>query len=426
MATGAPENGTIRLIATPGPPRDPASVLLVGNGLSSLAAVRSLAAAGYRVILGDGGGYVPARHSRDRDETWRHPPVERGGEFLAALVAFLSARPDISVVLPLRPDYVECLVCARERLPSSVVVAAPDREVVLTCLDKVRMYEVARRAGVPYQPVVVARGLGELAAACGELGYPCIVRPSDDTREPLAGKKALISRDPDELAEAIPAWPEGHEALLVQRYAPGPRHNVYFIAASGRILSRIESRVLRTDRADGTGPNVEAITVAPDPRRARSCDALVEELGYTGIGLAQFIVSSRHGPHFLELNPRHGAGAVFMERYGLDLTLAAIELARDPGARRGQPELRYPVGKRYAWTSRDLYGLGLAWSRGEIDARAGARWLRSTMRAAIRADVHATWSSRDPLPTLAVYAHLLSRALPRGPHESSGHVASLG
>jgi biotin carboxylase len=403
------------------------SVLLVGNYMPSIAAVRSLAAAGYRVVLGDGGEYSPARHSRYRDETWRHPPVERGEEFLAALVTFLSARPDVSVVLPLRGDYVEYLVGDRHRLPSTVVVAAPDREVVRTCMDKAGMFEVARRVGVPYQPMAQAQDLDALAATCEELGYPCIVRPSEESHELLAGRSAaLICHDAAELADAFPVWPEGHEALLVQRYAPGPRHDVTFAASRGRIVARIESRVQRTDRMDGTGLRVAAVTVAPDPRLLRYCDALVEHLGYTGVGVAQFIVSSHAGPHFLELNPRFGVGLALMERYGLDLTVAAIELARDPDARRGQPEPRYPVGKRYAWTSRDLYGLGLAWSRGEIDARAANRWLWAALRAAVGADVHATWSLRDPLPTLAIYAHLLSRALGWARRSGVGRAASDG
>lgn len=382
---------------------------MVGNYLPSLSVVRSLVAAGHRVIVGDGGEYSPVRHSRHCHELWQHPPIRRGDDFLAALNELLAGRPEIGIVLPLLSNYLECLARNHDRLPATPVVAMPQPEVVLACLDKDRMYALARDAGVPHHPVERAHTRAELATACERVGYPCVVRPTSDTDVHLPGdRKAVIWRDQPAMERDLQAWPESLASLLVQRYAPGLRHNVFFAARAGAIIDQVHTRILHTDRADGTGLAVDGITIAPDPRLARSSAALVERLGYTGVGFAQFLVPDEGEPHFLELNPRHAGSTAIAAHCGLDLALAAVELATGTGAWQVEAGFRYPVGRRYVWTSRDLYSLSMAVSRSEVGARRALAWLARSLGSAIRADVHLTWSLRDPLPSLAVYAHLLT------------------
>jgi hypothetical protein len=69
-----------------------------------------------------------------------------------------------------------------------------------------------------------------------------------------------------------------------------------------------------------------------------------------------------------------------------------------------QPE--YPIGMRYVWSSRDVYGLAMALYRHDVGARGALRWMALALRAAIRGNHPMTWSWSDPLPTLAVYFHL--------------------
>jgi predicted ATP-grasp superfamily ATP-dependent carboligase len=383
-----------------------AGALALGGRLAALTAARQLAAAGYRVIAGDGGEYSPVLRSRFCREVWRHPPIRDGDAFVAALVAFLAARNDVTAVLPVGERYVAFLAAARDRLPQHVTLAAPDAHLVRTCTDKDRMYEIAQEAGVPHAPVHAAKELAALATAADGIGYPCIVKPAAWAAPMPGGRKAIICADRMALERALPRWPDGHAVLLVQRYVSGPRDNLYFVARNGSILASVQARVLRSDRADGTGVGVEAITVARDSRLIRSCEALLERLGYTGIGLAQFIMPPHREPSFLEIKPFPGSGYTFAEACGLGQTVAAIALASDAPDWRPDPAFRYRPGRRYAWTSRDLHGLIVARSREEVGAREALRWLSRAFGAAVRADVHGTWSRRDPLPTLAVYRDL--------------------
>lgn len=381
---------------------------MLGNYLPSLTVVRSLHAAGHRVVAGDGGEFSTVGRSRACHELWRHPPVRQPEEFLSALTTLVDQRPDITTVLPLQERYVALLATVRDRLPAHLVVATPDPSTVSTCLDKNRMYEVARAAGVPFRPIVVATSLTELAGAAASTGYPAVVRPTSGATSPLPdNRKAVIARDRAELDQTFPVWPDGHVSLIVQRYVDGPRHNVYFAADRGRVLGRVQTKILRTDRSDGTGYATDGITVASDPVLVDACDAIVGRLAYTGIGCAQFLVPPDGEMSFLELNPRHGAAAAIATACGLDLALAAIDLASGQGWSPGR-ELSYPVGRRYAWTTGELYAVLTARSAHEISRAEMMRRLGLVAATAARAETHLTWSFRDPRPTRAVLARTMS------------------
>ncbi|MFN8623856.1 MAG: ATP-grasp domain-containing protein [Chloroflexota bacterium] len=398
---------TDRVHRDPGPsPRG--SVLLVGNYLPSIAVARALAAQGYHVIAGDGGEYSTVFASRACHEVWRHDPSRAPGVFLGELLALLAARPDIRVVMPLITDYVEIVAGHRPELPPGIVVASPQPEVIEVCLDKARMLELVRSAGVPERPTLTAGDAEGVLAAAREVGLPCVVRPGAETGTHLPHeRKALICEDEAAVRRAVEPWPPGIPSLMVQPYVDGPRHNVYFAAREGRIVGSVQSRIVRTDRHDGTGTNVEAIILASQPRVTELSEAIVGRLGYTGVGLLQFLVPATGDPHFLELNPRHGAGVAFMIAAGLDLATAAIELARPGGTWAPPAGWSPPVGLRYAWVSRDLYGLLAGRERAEVSPAEGRRWFRNLVRSGVRADVHGTWDLHDPAPTLTVYRHLL-------------------
>lgn len=386
------------------------TVLLVGNYRPSLAVARALSAAGYRVCGGDDGEYRALSLSRHCHETWAHPPARDKQRFLEALTAYLAARPDVTTVLPLDEDYLVAFAEDMPVLPGGVVLAMPKPEIVLTCLDKPAMYAVAEEARVPYLPLAVARDLESVVAACERIGFPVIIRPTGrETRRYRTDLKAAICSSVDDARLAWGRWQEYDLELVVQRYVLAPRHNVYFAARAGRVLASSESRILRTERPDGTGDNVEAVTVEPDPRLTRWTDELVRRLDYTGVGLAQFLMPAGGEPYFMELNPRHGAGVALPQSLGLDLAVAACELAAPGSEWRPDPRHSEGIGKRYVWTWGALAGLFKAHRRGELTRREQLRWLLRTIIAAARADVHATWSVRDPGPTLFVLTNRLRR-----------------
>ncbi len=390
------------------------SVLILGNYRPTLTVARTLRGEGFRVIVSDADhGDAGARYSRFVDEMWDHPHLdeEGGAAFQEALSAFLDQRSDITTIFPVSEEFVVWLAANAGALPAQIIVVSPEPRQVDLCLDKKKMLELASRAGVECAPFAVAGTLEELYERSEKIGYPVIVRPFSHLHR-LGHKKAVICANREELAAIFPAWPAGQPGLLLQRYVSGIRHNHYFIAVDGEILSLLETRITRTDHLDGTGLATEGTHVPVSEAFERDSRRLVREVGYTGIGLIQFVRDAESGEvTFLELNPRTVGSHRCAEAVGMPLTRAALELARGNADLGLDPAHRYPVGTVYAWVSGDLYGMKEAISHGEIGMAGVMTWAFQAIRSMARARIHLMFSWRDPLPALALLVRQSARAL---------------
>lgn len=371
------------------------TVLVVGDYRQTLTIARALRRRGDLVVAGiDRAAQSHVLHSRAVDARWHHPPLDDPNFGGALEWALASHRPD--VVFPVGDREIRWFAARSEHL--GVPLASVSRDVAEACQDKPRLLAKGAEVGVAFTDSEVAAGLDDLARIAGSLGFPCVVK-SNDPLQRVLGSKGIICRSREELHSRIPTWPETHETLIVQRYLDGPRHNLYFAAQRGELLGLVEVEILRTDRPDGTGYAVDGITRAPTPALYEQTAALIGELKYHGVGCTQFLVGSDGTTSFLELNPRLGANYVVADAAGLDLAGLAVDLVFDDDV--GAPA-DPAVGLRYAWSLGELAGLRTLATAGEIDARAALAWVARTVGTALAADVHVTWSWRDPVPSLAL------------------------
>jgi predicted ATP-grasp superfamily ATP-dependent carboligase len=288
-------------------------------------------------------------------------------------------------------------------LPPEVIAVAPD--VLERCQHKEQLLEAARRLGVDTTPCEVASNAAEVRAAAARVGFPVVIKAHAagalhaGASAQFIGGKARFAASAVELdlwLHTNPAFPPA--GVLVQRQAQGPRHNVYFAAWRGELRGTAQTLTLRTDRPDGSGLAVEGIGVDPTPRLVVQTRALVKELGYTGVGCAQFLVDPRDGSTcFLEINARLGANCAVVTACGLDLPRLFVELMK------GDVPLQAPatVGRRFAWFGGDLDGLLECRRQGLTGMREGLQWLGRCLRAQLRADDHVTFLWSDPWPALA-------------------------
>jgi predicted ATP-grasp superfamily ATP-dependent carboligase len=284
---------------------------------------------------------------------------------------------------------------------------------VLLCFDKHRLYEVARSLGVPTAPW--RDYAGDWLAAAREMGYPVIVKRRDSALK-IHDKKALTFTGEAALALFLNGLRRDPDpgSLLLQKFAPGWRHNCHVAADRGKLVVYFQQKVLRTDELDGSGLGVEGFSVAPSGHLYRHCERLVARLGYHGIGCIQFLVDEISGQvALLEFNPRMDSTAALPYRLGLDFPLIALQLASREGFVPRTPAPPYAIGRRYEW----LYGDLMHWqSCARRRARSGAQlaaWALAMLRASLTG-YHLTWEWTDPLPTLNMFWKRVRRVFGKG------------
>ncbi len=378
------------------------SVLIVGNHAETLAVVRSLGAAGFRVIVGVQHDNGIETRSRYCHEIWKHPNLTDQA-FSEELVDFLKRRSGIVCVLPVGVDAVACL--AKTGLP--IPVAGVSCEVFEACSDKIKAQNLAETTGIraPYSRVVTS--LDELEQATRGIGFPVIIKA---VREgPIHGRKAFLLLQESDLLSHFQTWPQGHEQLIVQEYLTGPVAACDFVAHLGDVVAYYESDVPRTDMPDGSGVAVEFLSRIPRTALFEVVQAFTKALDYSGPGCLQCIELENGEMVFLENNPRFSAGVGESIPAGVDIPRITVEaaLGQPPGKLEKASDASYLFGRRVHWLERDL--TGLIARRRELKGAEIVSWLRMTFLAWIRADGHMNWRWKDPAPALGMLRRLAGR-----------------
>ncbi len=374
--------------------------------------IRSLARAGYTVIVGRSYEKAFTEFSHYVSEAWEHPEIGADeGKFIKCLKVFLAARKNIRAVYPVGEIECACLHRFAPQITPLAAIISTETDTFDVCLDKQAMYRIAESLEIQIPKTVAVKSTLELYDSAEILGYPCVVKPNDALR-PFEDQKAVICNSLQDLKNVLPVWPLGNEHLLVQKYIAGPRHNCHFFAIEGVVHLYFEHVVLRTDNVNGTGYGVENSTVIPSTVLQEYCSVMVEQLNYSGVGCAQFIVSPEGKVYFLEINPRLDANCAIPYYFGYDFPRVAADYTINNSVPLLSTLKGYPAAKRAHWLFGDIHGLLYAKKVGILNTAAFIKWLFRMFKAFLHADMHITWSWRDPLPSLYLYNKLFS-AIPR-------------
>ena len=378
-----------------------ARVLVLGDYRQTVTVVRSLARAGLQVVLGSSDPRSYTARSRYVSALWSYDAADGEG-FCDRLEAFLKAeRPQYVFVVG--ESQLRRLIPSADRFGSLTTWITPRWETVQRCFDKTAIYALTHALGIPTRPWHRFSDAATWREAARAMGYPVVVKRRDSSSA-VHGHKALIARDPAELEALLPAVQSDPkpETVLLQKFAPGVRHNCHIGANQGRLVAYFEQRVVRTDELDHTGIGIEGVSVPPSDQLRRYCERLTQALGYHGIGCVQFLVDAASGQvSFLEINPRMDSTAALPYRLGWDYPRLALDLARSPSTCAPWPA-RYRVGARYHWLYGDLFSWYEAMRHRRRTPLQLALW---AVRSAwvLATSHHLTWDWQDPLPTLHAF-----------------------
>ena len=362
-------------------------VLILGNYRQTIAVIRSLARAGYGVVVANernDGKREFTEFSKYVSDVWRFPDGGNDERFHDALCAYLEGPgSEVKYLFPVGENSLKRLAEASPRLKRLATFIMPPAETVFSCLDKRRIYERAEALRIPVPPWSEGERRADWKRVAVEYGLPVIFKRKDSF-DLVRGRKALIVRTESELDDFLGAVDKEPEpsSLVMQKYIVGDLYACNIAAVDGKITAFLETKTIRTDMPDGTGYPLDLTTVAVSDDMRRHCAALMADLRYTGVCLVQFLRAAPDSPpYLLEINPRLGASCGLPMFAGYDF-----------------PRLAPMSGY---WLYGDLFGLNQQFRR--LPAIETLKWAGRILRALMTHRRHLTWQWDDPLPTLYLY-----------------------
>ncbi len=367
------------------PVRSGHTVLLVedGSGVTALATARSLAAAGWRVVIGAPGGQSIATVSRAcRDSgVVRHINSVTTTEWLGD-VRDVAARTGARVVVPCGDAELLLLSEHRDLLPG-ITLPYPAHARVVSILDKMLLSDAAGACGLN-SPLTEAAAAGHVPSFAGR----AVVKPrvhgvvdAADRVETVVtqdGVAALRRADDVRAAGAQAIYQEPIDGWLVA--------HVVVRSRSGVVLARSHQRASRVYPVPAGNCVRGALEPAP-PDLVAAVDRLLDQLQWWGLVQLEFLADTGGRLHLIDANPRPYGTMALAEAAGMSLC--------DTWLCDALGEHAWPT---IATSSAHFQALGL-------DLRRAARQrtpsliadLTATMLAG-RGAVRPVWSAQDPAP----------------------------
>jgi hypothetical protein len=345
-----------------------------GESRAAVAAVRTLAAAGYRPVVTVSDHLSLAGASRHCAGRIRTPQAADDPQGYADAVRAECATGSYLAVLPASDQAL-------------LALDFPVRHL----LDKVACARAARQVGLATPPTRIFESVAELLDAATQLEYPLVVKP--DIKRYLAARVS----SPAALVAMLAPRIDQEGRIIVQPYLTAHLRGVVGLVWQGRLVQSMHMRYHRIWPLP-CGTVAAASTIEPDVELE---ERLVQLLaGYDGVFHADLA-----GPYLLDLNPRIHATLPLALASGTNPVARYCDLLRGHFV----TPARSRAGTFFRWIEGDVRSVVRGLSEGQYGAMEALRTLLPR-----RGAVHGYESWRDPGPAWARVRYLGRRLRQRG------------
>lgn len=294
-------------------------VAIVTDGLwrKSVAAIRSLGAAGYLVfVLGDS-RLTTGFYSRFSSRRFIGPAAADSpdlfGETLMRAVEATEGEP--AALLPMEDATCEWLLAHQDQLPGDIRWLLPPPDAFELARDKARTFVKAQELGIPCPRTYVPESVEELRDLIAEEPLDTfVVKPRTGS-----GSAGVLYGPDIDAASLVGHW-ERHGPLLLQERIPRAGTALGLSALfdrSGQERAAFAHRRLREYPVSG-GPSTQRVseTLGATHDYGRQ---LLSALGWSGVAMVEWKVHPETGaPLLLEINPRFWGSLALAVRAGVD------------------------------------------------------------------------------------------------------------
>jgi D-aspartate ligase len=218
-----------------------------------------------------------------------------------------------TLIIPTKDYGVEFLSANKDKLSNHYIIATPNLDIITNTINKKRLYEIAKQAGIAVPKIFSPKSADELARIKPQLEFPCLLKPG---RGHLFFRKfeckMLEIHNFNELLSHYRTLTDNFRnddfELMICEIIPGSDSTnmiqyVSYLDQSGDLLASMTSRKLRQD-PPGYGQGRVAKSEKTDDVEEPSL-RLLKKLGYYGFSEIEWKLDPRDGKYkLIEVNAR--------------------------------------------------------------------------------------------------------------------------
>ncbi len=392
-----------------------------GRERAALAAVRSLGQFAEVFVASDVRRSL-AGVSRFCAETLLAPTPLEASPFSDAIAEF-SERRDIDLVLPVS-DAASAALIDQAALFKRTRLAAPSKQAFLRLTDKCEVATLGARHGLLVPQGILADSLDSATMAAEQIGWPVVVKPARSVvRSSTAGARKLSvvsvgnQRDLEDLWRR---WVEPNP-VLIQRVVPGWGEGIFVLRWNGTRLAAFAHRRLREKPPEG-GTSVLRESIAVNPARLRSIEAILDEVEFDGVAMAEFRTDGRSS-WLMEFNARLWGSLQLAIDAGVDFPRLFVDAVLGNSV---EAQETYRLRLRSRWLLGDVdHAIALARGSSGPDGKSGVGAAMAVLAGRTGPGSHLeVLRPNDPCPFLLELGswlrHASVRALCRYPNSQTG------
>lgn len=328
-------------------------LILDGNTRSALAATRSLGRRGVPVVVADEVKESLSGNSRYCREVFTYPAPAKDPEVFTAALKTACLERNINVILPMTEITTATILRRRDQL-GGCELPFPDFEAFDTITDKWKLVKLAQQLNLSVPRTHFVRNREALADICHELQYPVVLKPhrstiySNGRWNSVCVKYVSSVRELEQTTARYESF--NRHPFLIQEYISGEARGIFTLYDRGKPTVFFAHRRLRENPPSG-GVSVLCESVEPHPEARRMAQRILDYVGWHGVAMVEFKVSSDGTPYLMEVNGRFWGSLQLAIDAGVDFPWLLYQLA---SGRELDQAKEYAIGVRCRWLLGDL------------------------------------------------------------------------
>lgn len=279
-------------------------------------------------------------------------PIEEEKDFVEYLLKFGREQKVKPVLFITSDDFLFSISRNRKPLLKYFLINFPEEDIIESILDKFQQYRLAHRVGILVPKTFFPKNLSEVEEIKNELSYPVFIKAQDVNlwRKNISKTiKGFIVMNEFELITKYQMIFNNGSNAIVQEIIKGPDTNHFkiccYISKKGNILLSFTLQKIRQQPIKfGVGAVVQSIHY---PELMKVGEKFFSEIGYRGVGSAEFKLDERDGKlKLIELNPRYWQQNILSEKCGMSFPL--IDYLEVTGQ---NPEPKFKFCKGIKWVN---------------------------------------------------------------------------